>query len=114
MKNSLSITISAKDYENPELLIILDKHSDNLVFLKLINVTKKKLEVAESIENQYLLNIINAFLAEAKLDKYDLKDSDFNELYINFINIIFHYIISVYLHFSVKYNEITLINIDEY
>lgn len=114
MKNSINIVISAKDSENPQILIILDKHSDNLIFLKLINVTKKTLEVAECIENQYLLNIINAFLVEAKNDEYNLKDSDFNEFYISIIKTIFHYIFSVYFNGTLKYNEITLINIDEY
>lgn len=114
MKNFINIAISAKDSENPQILIILDKSSDNSVFLKLINVTKKTLEVAEYIRNQHLLNIIDAFLAEAKKDEYNLNNSDFSELYINFTNIIFYYIFSEYFKFSVKYNEIKLINIDEY
>lgn len=114
MKNYINIAISAKGSEYPQILIILDKYNDNSVFLKLTNVTEKRLEIAEYIENQHLLNIIDAFLAEAKKDEYNLNDSDYSELYINFTNIIFYYIFSAYFNFSVKYDEIKLININEY
>ena len=114
MKNYINISISAKDCENPRLLIILNKFNDDSIYLKLFNVTKNKLIIAEEIRNQHLLNIINAFLAEAKEDEYNIKDSDFSELYLNFVNLIFYYIISAFFNASLQYEEIELINLKEY
>ena len=113
MENNINIAISAKDYENPQLLIILNKFNDCSIYLNIINVTENTLEVAEYIENQYLLNIINIFLAEAKKDEYNLKDSDFNEFYKSIIKTIFHYIILYCFNGNLIYDEITLKSLSE-
>ena len=114
MKNYINISISAKDCDNDQLLLIINKFSDNSVYLKLFNITENKLVDATEIENQRILNIINAFLAEAKEDEYDLENSEYGELYFNFVNLIFHYISSAYFHATLCYEEIKLINLKEY
>ena len=114
MKNCINISISAKDSENPQILIIINKFSDSSIFLNIISATENPLKVAEYIENNYLLDFINIFLAEAKKDEYNLKDTDFNEFYRNLINTIFHYIFSVYFNGTLHYDEIKLINLKEY
>ena len=114
MKNYINIAIFGKDYENPGLLINLDKFNDNLIYLNLFDVNLNKVVEAKEIKNQHLLNIINAFLAEAKEDEYNIKNSDYTELYLNFVNLIFYYISSSYFNASLRYEEIELINLKEY
>lgn len=114
MENYINISISAKDSENPQILIILNKFNDNSIFLNIISATENPLKVAEYIENNYLLAFINIFLAEAKKDEYNLKDSGYSEFYINLINTIFHYVISEYFNANLIYDEIKLINLKEY
>ena len=108
MANFTNISISAKDCENGEFLIILDKFKDNLIYLDFIDALENRLIYVGEIKNQPLLDFINAFLAEAKEDEYNLKDSGYSEFYINFVNSIFCYISSAYYSFSWRYDEITL------
>ena len=108
MKNYINISISAKDYENGDLLIILNKFNNGSIYLTLFNQDLNKLVDDKEIKNQHLLNIINAFLAEAKEDEYNLKDSGYSEFYRNFVNSIFCYISSAYCSISWRYDEITL------
>lgn len=114
MENYMNISITAKDYENGELLIILDIFRDNSMYLKVLDKFKNKLVVDKQIKNQRLLNIINAFLADARFDMYDLKDSDYCELYVKYVELIAYWIISDYHKASLLYNEIKLINFKEY
>ena len=108
MTNFTNISISAKDCENGEFLIILDKFKDNLIYLDFIDALENRLIYVGEIKNQPLLDSINAFLAEAKEDEYNLKDSGYNEFYRNFVNSIFCYISSAYCSISWRYDEITL------
>ena len=94
MANFTNISISAKDCENGEFLIILDKFKDNLIYLDFIDALENRLIYVGEIKNQPLLDFINAFLAEAKEDEYNLNNSDYTELYLNFVNLIFYYISS--------------------
>ena len=114
MENYMNISISAKDSENPRLLIILDIFRDGSIYLRLLNMHENKLVVNKEIKNQNLLNIIKAFLADARFDMYDLKDSDYCELYVKYVELIAYWIISDYHKASLLYNEIKLINFKEY
>lgn len=114
MENYMNISISAKDNENPRLLIILDIFIDGSIYLRLLNMHENKLVVNKEIKNQNLLNIIKAFLADARFDIYDLKDSDYCELYVKYVELIAYWIISDYFKASLLYNEIKLINFKEY
>ena len=114
MKNYINISISAKDYENPNLLINLNKFNDGSIYLNLFDVDLNKLVEAKEIKNQNLLNLINIFLAEAKENEYNINDSDYTEFYLNFVNLIFYYISSAYFNASLCYEEIELINLKEY
>ena len=113
MKNFINIVIFAKDCENGEFHIILDKFNDNLIYLNFINKLENRSIYVGEIKNQHLLNIINAFLAEAKEDEYNLKNSDYTELYLNFVNLIFYYIFSAYFNASLLFEEIELIYVKE-
>ena len=114
MQNYTNISISAEDNKNPRLLVIINKFSDNSVFLKIFNLTENRLEIIEYIEHKHILNIIDAFLAEAKIHKYNLKDSDYSQLFPDFVKIIFNYIMAYYFNGYFNYNEIKLINLKEY
>ena len=114
MTNFTNISISAKDYENPSLLIMLDIFRDNSIYLRVVDMGENTLAVNKYIKNQHLLNIINAFLAAAKRDKYDFEETDYGELYIKYVELIAYFIISDYFEASLFYTEIKLIDLKEY
>ena len=113
MKKIINVAISAKDYENPELLIIINAFSENYINLIVFNRSENKTIKSEFIKNQNLLNIISAFLADAKHDYYLLKNSDYSELFIQYVELIAYFIISDCFNASLLYNEITLESIKE-
>ena len=114
MKHCINIIISAKDYQNYNLLIVINKFSDSSMFLNIVNEDENKLITAEEIKNKHLLNIINAFLADAKNNQYDLKNSDYSELFIKYVELITYFIISSCFNASLLYEDITLIDIKEH
>lgn len=114
MQNYTNISISAKANEDSHLLVIINKFSDNSVFLKLFNLTENRLEIVEYIEYKHILNVIDAFLAEVKLSKYNIDDNIYGEFYKDFVNIIFNYIMAYYFNGYFNYNEIKLINLKDY
>lgn len=114
MKHCTNIIISAKDFQNYNLLIIINKFNDSSMFLNIFNEDENKLITAEEIKNQYLLTTINAFLADAKFSQYDLKNSDYSELFIKYVEFITYYIISTQFGASLLYEDIKLIDIKEY
>ena len=57
MKNFINIVISAKDCDNGEFLIILDKFNDDLIYLNFINKLENESMFVGEIKNQHLLNI---------------------------------------------------------
>ena len=114
MKHCANIVISAKDCQNYNLLIIINKFNDSSMFLNIFNEDENKLITAEEIKNKCLLTTINAFLADAKNDEFELEDSDYSELYIKYVEFITYFIISEQFSASVIYDDITLIDIKEY
>lgn len=114
MKHCTNIIISAKDSQNYNLLIIINKFSDSSMFLNIFNEDKNILITAEEIKNQCLLTTINSFLANAKNNYYDLKNSDYSELFIKYVEFITYFIISEQFNASLLYEDISLIDINEH
>lgn len=112
MKNYINIAISAKDTENPRLLINLNIFNDSSIYLHFINIAENKKIYADEIKDLTLSRLINILLAEAKESHYLL--DEYNQFYINLVNTIFYYINSMFISDSCIYNEISLINLKEY
>lgn len=122
MANFTNILISAKDYENYSFLANISVYKKSCI-LNIFFEDEEMQSETYKIKNQHFLNIINAFLAEAKKDGYNLKESDFREnykdsdyceLYENYIKLILYSVVSYIFGASLLYNEIKLINLREY
>ena len=79
--------------------------------VQLAGITGK---VHNKIEKKHLLNIIDALLAEAKEDEYNLVDSDYSEIYTSFANLIFYLVSSEYFKATLIYSKIKLKHLMEY
>lgn len=70
MKNYINIAISAKDIQNPRLLINLNIFNDSSIYLHIINISENTKIYADEIKDLTLARLINVFLAEAKESNY--------------------------------------------